>query len=96
MTLTLQLYTLIQRQAARELEKRDQPLTGLLPNKIQTWRPQTDELLAAFDNIDVVAGYHDGMLMAGITTLNETQVEILQILGVPLEKYAFTWKIEKT
>jgi transposase len=90
MTLTLQLYTLIQRQAAQELEKRERPLSGLMPNKIQTWRPQTDTLLAAFNNIDVVAGYHDGMLMAGITTLNATQVEILQILGVPLEKYAFT------
>jgi transposase len=90
MTLTLQLYTLIQRQAAQELEKRNRPLSGLMPNKIQTWRPQTNELLAAFDNIDVVAGYHDGALMIGITTLNATQVEILQILGVPLEKYAFT------
>lgn len=90
MTLTLQLYTLIQRQAAQELEKRERPLSGLMPNKIQTWRPQTDQLVAAFDNIDVVAGYHDGMLMAGITSLNATQVEILQILGVALEKYAFT------
>jgi len=90
MTLTLQLYTLIQRQAAQELEKRDRPLSGLMPNKIQTWRPQTDELLAAFDSIHVVGGYHDGTLMAGITSLNTTQVEILQILGVPLEKYAFT------
>jgi hypothetical protein len=90
MTLTLQLYTLIQRQAAQELEHRNRPLSGLMPNKIQTGRPQTDELLAAYDNIAVVAGYHDGMLMAGITTLNETQVDILQILGVPLEKYAFT------
>ena len=90
MTLTLQLYTLIQRQAAQELEKRERPLSGLMPNKIQTWRPQTDQLVAAVDNIDVVAGYHDGMLMAGITSLNATQVEILQLLGVALEKYAFT------
>lgn len=90
MTLTLQLYTLIQRQAAQELEHRNRPLSGLMPNKIQTWRPQTDELLAAFENIDVVAGYHDGMLMTGMTTLNETQVDILQILGVSLEKYSFT------
>ncbi len=90
MTLTLQLYTRIQRQAAQELEHRNRPLSGLMPNKIQTWRPQTDELLVAFDHIDVVAGYHDGMLLTGMTTLNETQVDILQILGVPLEKYAFT------
>jgi transposase len=90
MTLTLQLYTLIQRQAALELEKRDLPLTGLMPNKIQTWRPQTDELLAAFENIHLVECSHEGVVMAGITSLNETQVDILQILGVPLEKYAFT------
>ena len=90
MTLTLQLYTLIQRQAAQELEKRERPLAGLMPNKIQTWRPQTDQLLDAYDNIDVVGAYHAETLMIGITTLNTTQVEILQILGVPLEKYVFT------
>jgi transposase len=90
MTLTLQLYTLIQRQAAQELEHRNRPLSGLMPNKIQTWRPQTDQLLAAFDNIHVVGGYHGGALMRGITTLNTTQMDILQILGVSLEKYAFT------
>ncbi len=90
MTVTRQLYPLIQRQAAQELEQRARPLAGLMPNKIQTWRPQTDQLLAAFENIDVVAGDHDGALMIGVTTLSATQVEILQIVGVPLEKYAFT------
>ncbi|MBI1987058.1 MAG: hypothetical protein HYS70_01750 [Nitrospinae bacterium] len=52
LTLALQLYTLIQRQAAQDLLRRDRPLAGLMPNKIQTWRPQTATLLAAFDNIN--------------------------------------------
>ncbi len=90
MTLTLQLYTLIQRQAAKELARRGRPLSGLMPNKIQTWRPQTDTLLAAFDNIHLVECVHDRTVMAGMTTLNTTQVEILQILGISLEKYRFT------
>jgi hypothetical protein len=61
-----------------------------MPHKIQTWRPPTDQLLAAFDTIHLVRSYDNGASMAGITTLNTIQVEILQILGVPLEKYAFT------
>ncbi len=51
MSLTLQLYTLIRREAMLAFESRNRPLSGLMPNRIQTWRPQTDELLAAFENI---------------------------------------------
>ncbi len=88
MTLTLQLYTLIQRQVAQELLHRDSPLAGLMPNRIKTWRPQTDKLLAAFDNIYLVqiSGHETSSL--SITSLNSLQLEILQLLDVPMKKYS--------
>ncbi|MCP4401929.1 MAG: IS1634 family transposase [bacterium] len=90
MTLTLQLYTLLRRQAMQALEAREKPLSGLMPNKIQTWRPQTDELIAAFENIHVVEYHHEGRTLTDVTSLNETQIDILTILGVAVEKYRFT------
>lgn len=83
MTLALQLYTLIQRQAAQQLFLRNLPLNGLMPNKIQTWRPQTDFLLAAFDNINLVELLTHEYSSSVLTTLNPLQLEILQILLVP-------------
>ncbi len=83
MTLALQLYTLIQRQAAQHILLRNLPLDGLMPNKIQTWRPQTDFLLAAFDNINLVELLTHEHSSSILTTLNPLQREILQILLVP-------------
>ncbi len=88
MTLTLQLYTLIQRQAALEIAKRNFPLEGLMPNRIRTWRPQTDKLLAAFDNINLVEFLNDDGSSSHVTSLNALQTEILQLIGVPVKKYA--------
>jgi transposase len=88
MTLALQLYTLIQRQVARQLLLRNLPLDGLMPNKIQTWRPQTDFLLAAFDNINLVEFFTHEYSSSALTTLNPLQREILQLLLVP-DAYSF-------
>ncbi len=90
MTLTLQLYTLIRRQAMQTLEVRERPLSGLMPNKIQTWRPQTHELIAAFEHIQVVEYHYEGRTLSDVTSLNETQSDMLTILGVAAEKYRFT------
>lgn len=87
-TLTLQLYTLIQRQAAQELLQRNSPLDGLFPNKIKTWRPQTDKMLAAFDNIHLVQINDESTSALDITTLDSLQLEILHLLGVPENKYS--------
>ena len=51
MTLALQLYTLIQREASNELIKRNEYLEGVMPNNIKTCRPKTDKMLSLFDNI---------------------------------------------
>ncbi|MDI6793325.1 MAG: hypothetical protein QME81_10730 [bacterium] len=99
MTLTLQLYTLIQRQAALELSQRGSPLEGLMPNKIKTWRPQTDKLLAAFDNINLVEIVDGETSSSHMASLSSLQLEVLQLLGVPVGKYslnAFTQKSGET
>ena len=86
LTFTLQLYTLIQRQAALHLSQRGYPLGGLMPNKIQTWRPQTDRILAAFDNINIVKIRQMGKTFLQITSLSSLQLEILKILDVPVSR----------
>ncbi len=88
MTFTLQLYTLIQRQVAQELLRRGYPLDGLMPNKIQTWRPQTDNLLAAFDNVAFVEISQNDRSYFQSTTLSPLQLEILRILAVPVGSYS--------
>ncbi len=90
MTLTLQLSTLIRRQALQALEARERPLSGLMPNNIYTWRPQTDELIAAFEHIQIVESHHEGRTLSDVTSLNETQIDMLTILGIAVEKYRFT------
>jgi transposase len=88
LTFTLQLYTLIQRQVALNLSLRGYPLGGLMPNKIQTWRPQTETLLAAFDNINSVKIQQNEISSLFITSLSPLQLEILQILDVPVSSYS--------
>ena len=87
-TLALQLYTLIKRQVAKTLLKRNLPLEGLMPNRIRTWRPQTNELLAAFDNIQLIRHIRGAEVEIYVTTLNSLQKEILQLLEIPEEVYS--------
>ncbi len=86
-TLALQLYTLIKRQIAKALLERNRPLEGLMPNRIRTWRPQTNELWAAFDNIQLVKHVRGDGIETYVTTLNSLQKEILQLLEIPEEVY---------
>jgi len=63
-------YTLIKRQIAKALLERNRPLEGLMLNRIKTWRPQTNELLAAFDNIQLVKHVRGDEIETYVTTLN--------------------------
>lgn len=87
-TLALQLYTLINREIANSLEERDRPLVGLMPNNIQSWRPQTNFLLEAFKNIQLVSIELGDKTEIYVTSLNDLQKEILSLLGVPLYLYS--------
>jgi len=86
-TLALQLYTLINREIANALLKRDKPLVGLMPNNIQSWRPQTNFLLLAFKNVQLVSIELGDKSETYVTSLNDLQKEILSLLSVPLYLY---------
>jgi transposase len=87
-TLALQLYTLIKREVAKALLNRNRPLKGLMPNRIRTWRPQTNELLAAFDNIQLIKHVRGGEIEVYVTTLNSLQKEILRLLAILGDVYS--------
>lgn len=95
LTLALQLYTLIQRQVAQELDRRDTPLEGLLPNRIRTWRPQTSALLSAFETVQLVEVLESGHRRVYVSSLPPLQREILQLLDVPEELYSTRVLAEK-
>ena len=88
MTLALQLYTLIQREASNELLKRKEYLEGVMPNNIKTCRPKTDKILLLFENIMLIKiKKSEEKEIRGITSLNNIQLKILDILNVPKEVY---------
>jgi len=79
---------LINREIANSLEARGKPLVGLMPNRIQSWRPQANFLLEAFKNIQLVSIELSSRTDIHVTSLNELQKEILSLLGVPLYLYS--------
>jgi transposase len=95
LTLALQLYTLIQRQVAQALDHRDIPLEGLLPNRIQTWRPQTSALLSAFETVHLVEVLEEGHRRVYVSSLTPLQREILHLLEVPEDLYSTRVLAEK-
>lgn len=95
LTLALQLYTLIQRQVAQQLDRRDAPLEGLLPNRIRTWRPQTCALLAAFETVQVVEVGEAGHRRVYVSSLTPVQRDILRLLEIPEDLYASRVLAEK-
>jgi hypothetical protein len=92
MTLALQLYTLIQREASNELIKRNEYLEGVMPNNIKTCRPKTDKMLSLFDNIMLIeVNKKERKEIVGITSLNKFQLKILNILNVPKVVYSIEY-----
>jgi transposase len=92
MTLALQLYTLIQREASNELLKRREYLEGVMPNNIKTCRPKTDKILSLFENIMLIEiKKSEEKEIRGITSLNNIQLKILDILNVPKEVYTIEY-----
>ncbi|MBI4640017.1 MAG: hypothetical protein HY731_04950 [Candidatus Tectomicrobia bacterium] len=51
--LVLQLFTLIERQAARQITQRGEPVRGLKPNNLKDSRPKTEAILEAFRKVTV-------------------------------------------
>ena len=51
--LGLQLFTLVEREAARQITASGEPIIGLKPNHLPDYRPKTDVLLHAFRHVTV-------------------------------------------
>lgn len=85
--IAVQAYTLIDRQAASAIEESKTPVIGLLPNKIQSFRPKTEQIIRAFDNIQLIAIKEQENYKYFITSLSPLQKRLIEILNVPILFY---------
>jgi len=88
--MALQMVVLIERTARDNIDKRDSGLDDFMPNKKDVRNPKTEYMLAEFEFI--VSGdvpMPDGNISGFISELNPLQKDILSILEVPMECYAY-------
>jgi transposase len=81
--IAVQAYTLIDREAAMAIDESKTPVTGLLPNKIQSFRPKTEQIIRAFDNIQLIVIKEQEDYKYFITSLSVLQKRLISILKVP-------------
>jgi transposase len=81
--IAVQAFTLIDRQAAQFIETSKKPICGLFPNKIRTFRPKAEQILKAFDNIQLIVLQTEGGTHHWVTTLSPLQQQLIQLLDIP-------------
>lgn len=93
--IALQALTLLEFVAQRELAKRRETLTGLVPGnpKMKTSRPSAERLLARFKNLHMMVkcteAHIEGEIVEPLTPL---QRRILDLLGVPETIYEIAFR----
>lgn len=87
--LVLQLFTLVEREAARQIAASGEPVIGLKPNHLPDYRPKAEALLNAFRHITVtqVVLARDPAEIV-ISPLNPLQKRLLHLMG--LEESIYT------
>lgn len=85
--IAVQAYTLMDREAARAIDESKTPVIGLLPNKIKSFRPKAEQMIRAFDNIQLIAIKEQESCKYFITSLSPLQKKIITILNVPMVFY---------
>lgn len=81
--LVLQLFTLVEREVARQIAQSGEPVIGLKPNRLPDYRPKTEEMLHAFCHINVTT-----VVLANdpaeiiMNPLNPLQRRLLQLMGL--------------
>lgn len=85
--IAVQAFTLIDREAAMAIEESKSPIIGLLPNKIQSFKPKTEQILREFENIQLIAIKEDEDYKYFITSLSLIQKKLIAILNVPIVLY---------
>ena len=85
--IAVQTFTLIDRQAAIAIEESKKPIIGLLPNKIQSFKPKTEQILREFENIQLIAIKEADDYKFFLTSLSQLQKKLIAILNVPDRLY---------
>ncbi len=90
--IALQIIVLIERSARQNISDRDRGLDKFMPNRKDVRNPKTEYLLAEFQYI--VSGdmqLPDGNAYGFVSELNELQKDILSVLDVPEECFAYEY-----
>jgi transposase len=88
--IALQMVVLIERTARKNISDREHGLDGFMPNRSDVRNPKSEYMLKEFE--DIVKGkipLPDGNTYGFVSELNPLQRDILSILEVPLECYAY-------
>jgi transposase len=102
LTIALQVLTLMEFVSRKELSKKDESISGLVPGnpKMKTSRPTAERLLSQFNNIHLLVE-EKGKKVSGaiVETLTCLQKRILSILQLPEQIYDLSFdhgKIKRT
>lgn len=95
LTFALQVLTLMEFVSRKELAKKDESISGLVPGnpKMQTKRPTAERLLSQFDNLHLLVEEKGRKVSATmVETLTSLQKRILSILQLPEKIYELSLK----
>jgi transposase len=90
LTIALQVLTLMEFVSRRELAKKDESISGLVPGnpKMKTKRPTAERLLSQFGNLHLLVDEKErGVSATMVETLTALQKRILSILQLPEKIY---------
>jgi len=94
LTFALQVLTLMDFVSWRELARKDESISGLVPGnpKMKTKRPTAERLLSQFDNLHLLVE-DKGRKVSGtmVETLTALQKKILSILQLPEKIYTLSF-----
>jgi len=88
--LALRVLTLTEQRLRTALQQQDAQLVGLNPaSRTQaTTQPTTERVIRAFRNLTVTVVTGEGWEQRHVSSLNQTQQQILDLLGLPPDLYA--------
>ena len=98
LTIALQVLTLMEFVSRKELSKKGEAISGLVPGnpKMKTTHPTAERLLSKFDNLHLLIEEKGQKISAvfveGLTSL---QKQILSILQLPENIYSLSFKYGK-
>ena len=100
LTVALQVLTIMEFVARRELSKNNETISGLVPGnpKMKTERPTAERMLSQFDNLHLLVEEKKNQIKAvTVEALSELQKRILSLLQLPENIYnlSFSSKIKK-